>query len=833
MMDTQQKLGFDKVREMIAAKCSTHYAERRVADESFCTEEEIIMQRLCITDEMRLVCMFEDAFPSSGYIDARPFLMPLQAEESCISLESLVSLRTSQDTLRRIMAFFRSCDESLYPRLRAMADSVSYFPEVSRRIDLIIDKFGQVRDSASPELQAIRRSLREKEGTISKRINSILKKAQGDGIVDEGADVSVREGRILIPVAAANKRKLPGLVYDESASGKTAFVEPMEVVELNNQVRELRFEEQREILHILSEFTGFLRPYLPDIIAGAEYMGELDFIRAKALVAIDMKAGLPLLSRERTMILRKARHPLLERALSHEGKAIVPLTMELSPSRHILLISGPNAGGKSVCLKTVGLLQYMFQWGMLIPTSEISEMVVFDDIFIDIGDDQSIENDLSTYSSHLYNMKRLLEEAGKGSLVLIDEFGSGTEPAAGGAIAEAILRELDQRGVFGVITTHYTNLKLYADSSRGVINGAMQFDVQNIRPLFNLEVGLPGNSFAFEIARKIGLPETVLHKAEELAGSDYVDIERNLRKIARNKRQIDEKLARIRTTDKTLETITDKYQKELSEVKELRRKVLEEARAEAKEIVAEANRQVEATIRTIRETQADRERTREVRKSLDEFKQKIERKNVVDDSIIDRKMQQIVERRQRESERKAKRAGKALQAAGAAKKAGKVESPEGPVVPGDKVVIKDNGMVGEVTRVSAKMVWIAVGSITSRMKTDSVEKISAQKYKELQKPPKAVSSIDAYAISESRLNFKPQIDVRGARLNEALDIVTKFIDDAIMLGMGQVRILHGKGNGILREEIQKYLRTIPGVGQVRDEHIEAGGTGITVVTLDI
>ena len=569
-MVLEQKIGFDKVREKISAKCATQYAARKVAAEQMSRDGAEIMFRLRLTDEMRLICLFEDSFPAGGYLDTKEFLLPLQGEGTTIDLPSLRLLRTSLDTLRRILAFFQDCKDDLYPTLRQISASVGYEPEIARRIEHILDRTGDVRDSASPALGEIRRSLKAKEGQVSRRINAILGAAKGEGLVDTDAEVVVREGRVLIPVPAGAKKKLPGIVFDESASGKTAFVEPLEIIELGNQIRELQFEEQREIARILYEFTEFLRPYLGGLVAASEYLGEIDFIRAKALVALDMIAGMPILSENGELNLRRARHPLLEASLRREKKEIVPLTLSLTKDKHILLISGPNAGGKSVCLKTVGLLQYMFQWGMLIPTSEVSEMMIFDSIFIDIGDNQSLENDLSTYSSHLQNMREILTHATASSLVLIDEFGSGTEPAAGGAIAEAVLSRLDEMGVYGVITTHYTNLKLYADKSSGVVNGAMLFDGAAIKPLFQLQQGMPGNSFAFELARKMGLPSEVVKDAEERAGSEFVNIERNLRQIARSRRVLDEKLARIKSTDKTLERLTDKYQKELGEVKDLK-----------------------------------------------------------------------------------------------------------------------------------------------------------------------------------------------------------------------------------------------------------------------
>lgn len=831
MSSIEHKIGFDKVRSLTESKCLTQYAANKAQSEEISRDADEIALRLALTDEMHLISMFEDAFPSSGYIDTKPFLLPLAAEATYIDLPSLVRLKVAQETLRNMLVFFRGCKDDLYPNLRSISSSVTYHPEVSRRIGAILDKDNEVKDTASEQLLEIRRELRSKEGTISRRVASILKKAQAEGVVDEEASVSIREGRMLIPIAAANKKKLPGLVFDESASGKTAFVEPLEVVELTNQVRELHFREQREILRILLEFTDFIRPLLPDLISASEYIGEMDFIRAKALVAMDMIAGMPITSTTGELVLRKARHPLLEASLRREGKQIVPLNVSLTPAKRILLISGPNAGGKSVCLKTVGLLQYMFQWGMLIPTSEVSEMVIFDNIFIDIGDDQSLENDLSTYSSHLSNLKEILQNATDRSLVLIDEFGSGTEPAAGGAIAEAILAELERRGSYGVITTHYTNLKLYANGSSGVANGAMLFDAVAIRPMFQLEQGLPGNSFAFELARNIGLPETIVKDAETRAGSEFVNIERNLRKIARNRKVLDEKLARIKTTDKTLESLTDRYQKELEDIRELKKSIVNEAKKEAQEILDSANRQVENTIRNIKEAQAEREKTKTARKELENFRERLKDEEQTEmDRKIALKMKQITERKEREKARKEKR-GEAVAAKAA--DAAAVKEDNRPLAVGDKVRVKGSEMVGEVTRITTKTVSVSIGSIVSKMSAANLERISNQEYRQKTRPTKSVVSVDTAAISQRRLNFHPSIDIRGQRLTDALDIVTHFIDDALMFGMGQVKILHGKGNGVLREEIRRYLRTVNGVKSFRDEALDMGGAGITVVELDV
>ena len=837
----EQKIGFDRIRQIISDKCSTVYATERAATETFSNKASQIRKRLLLTDEMRLIMMFEDSFPSGGFIDCIDFLKPLESTSSAIDLLSLRKLKTMLETLRKVTAFFEDIKDGVYPNLKRMSAPIMSFPEVQRRIEGIIDRYGDIKDTASDILYEIRRSLREKEGAISRRMSAILKRAQEEGIVDSDAGVAVRDGKMLIPVSAANKKRLAGFIYDESATGKTAYIEPAEVVELDNQIKELKFSEQREILRILLEFTEFMRPYIPDLLDAAKYLGEIDFIMAKAQVALEFIAGMPVISDNGEMNLRKARHPLLERALRKEKKEIVPLTASLTPSKHILLISGPNAGGKSVCLKTVGLLQYMFQWGMLIPTSETSEMMVFDRIMVDIGDDQSIDNDLSTYSSFLVNMKDMLAKADNKTLILIDEFGSGTEPAAGGAIAEAILCEFDKRGAYGVITTHYTNLKLYASADTGVMNGAMMFDVKNIAPMFKLEMGLPGNSFAFELARKTGLPEAIIKDAETRAGEEFVGIERNLRKIARNRKALDEKLERIKNTDRTLENITDKYQKELLQIKTLKKEIIDEAKKEAEAIIKGANKQVENTIKTIRESQAAKEETQEARKGLQDFMSilaaKKEQEQKEKDDYIEKKIRQLDARKERQKQRKAQKADHRAQQEQMEQQAEQMRMEafrSAPLKAGEKVRVKANGMVGEVVKVSAKAVVVTIGNISSKMPLDKVERITSNEFKSAVKEnARPVSSVKVdSSLSERKLNFSTELDVRGERLNDAVEKVTRYIDDAIMLNVSSVRIIHGKGTGVLRDELQKLIRTMPGVASAKDEHIQFGGSGVTVVTFD-
>ncbi len=815
----ENKLGFDKIRKIISDRCLTDYAAQRVEQEEFSNNPKEIEERLALTDEMRLIMMFEENFPSTGYIDAIPFLEGLEKAGSCIDVLSLAKLKTTTDTIRRVLHFFASIKDGIYPRLKRLASPVKSFPEIQRRIESILDRYGEIKDSASEKLFEIRSAIRSRESSISKRANAILRQAQADGLVDADASVNIRDGKFLIPVNSSAKRKLRGFVYDESSTGKTTFIEPEEIVALENELAALRFDEAREIQKILYEFTEFIRPYIPELIEGARFLGEIDFLMAKAQTALDFIAGMPVISRDGSLSLRKARHPLLEKALRQDGRNMVPLTITLSESKRILLISGPNAGGKSVCLKTTGLLQYMFQWGMLIPTSETSELPIFDRIIVSIGDNQNIENDLSTYSSFLVDMRELLACANEKTLVLIDEFGSGTEPAAGGAIAEAILAEIDKRGVYGVITTHYTNLKLYASSQGSrITNGAMLYDSSKIEPMFRLEIGLPGNSFAFELARKMKLPEAIVKDAENRAGEEFVGIEKNLRKIVRNRRALDEKLQKVKKSDKALSGLTEQYQKELEDIKTLREKILDEARAEAESIVKGAGRQVEKTIRDIKEAQAEKESTKAARMELQGFLGGLEQKKIGEqkkrDAYLDKKLQQLNKRNSRQENKTTPAEQEKLSA---------------PLKVGEKARVKESGMVGEVAKVSNKSITLIIGNISSTMSPSKVERISSNEFREASRKTFAPKrQVYDESITERKLSFSPELDIRGERLSDALNIVQGYIDDAIMLNVGYVRIVHGKGTGVLREEIQKYLRSIPGLS-VSDEDIRNGGTGVTVV----
>ena len=745
-------------------------------------------------------------------------------EGAFLDVEEVVSLRAALTAVEEVVTFLLGRGEERYPALGACSEGVATFPGIVRAIDAIVDRFGEVKDSASPELQRIRRAIREREGQAAKRLQQVLASAKGAGIVDADAQISIRDGRAVIPVAAANKRKLNGFIHDESATGKTFYVEPVEVVEINNELRELEYAERREIVRILTDFTQLVRAEADAVEASGDYLARIDMLRAKGRWASQNGCVKPILSTDDRLELRNARHPLLQQTLRAQGRETVPLEMRLDRHGRILVISGPNAGGKSVCLKTTGIIQYMFQCGFPVPASEVSELPVFRSIFIDIGDEQSIDNDLSTYSSHLLNMKHMLAGASDRTLVLIDEFGSGTEPTIGGAIAEAILERLLERGCYGVITTHYANIKYYASNTDGIANGAMMFDVQQIRPLFRLEQGKPGSSFAVEIARKIGLPEEIIRAASEKAGSDHINIEKQLREIARDKRYWEQKRDRIRLTDRRVEELEQTYAEQLANIRAERQEILKQARQEAERLVAEANRQIENTIRTIRESQAEKELTRLARRALDEFRETVDRSASAErDAAVAREMERIERRRQRRAERKA-------QQGAAPQPAPEPEKPREAEV-GSKVRMAGQQMVGEVRSVKGRKAQVAFGQILTTVDRSLLTVVSNNEYREAMRPQSARTVVSA-AISSRKLNFKDHIDVRGMRAAEALETVRDFIDDAVMVGVGTVTILHGKGTGALKEEIRRYLATVPEVARAADEHADRGGAGITVVTFD-
>ena len=820
----EQKIGFDRLREQVAALCTMRAARGLLAAEGFTTSAREIVRRLSLADEMRLLLEMNPDFPGGDYPDMDHVVAKLRVEGAFLDVEEVVTLRRALAMVGQLVAFIGARGQQ-YPALYDLTRGVEAFPAIVQRIDAIIDPFCAVRDGASPELAEIRRAIREREGQAAKRLQQVLAAAKSAGIVDADAQLSVRDGKTVIPVSAANKRKLNGFIHDESATGRTFYVEPVEVVELNNELRELEYAERREIVRILTEFTETVRPDAELIAASGDYLAEVDMLRAKGRWASANGCVKPIVSTDDRLVLKDARHPLLQQTLRAQGREIVPLNMQLDKRKRILVISGPNAGGKSVCLKTTGIVQYMLQCGFPVPASEISELPVFGSIFIDIGDEQSIDNDLSTYSSHLVNMKNMLSGASDRTLVLIDEFGSGTEPTIGGAIAEAILERLLERGCYGVITTHYANIKYYAASTDGIANGAMTFDVQHIRPLFRLETGKPGSSFAVEIARKIGLPEEIIRSAAEKAGSEHINLEKQLREIARDKHYWEQKRDRIRLTDRKVEELEQSYAEQLAKIRAERQEILKKAKQEAQALIADANRQIENTIRTIRETQAEKETTRLARKELDDFRAAAEQADAAErDAEIAREIERIERRRQRRAERKAQR-GEAA-APGSAPEPPKKREVEA----GSKVRMLGQEMVGEVRAVKGKKAQVAFGQILTTVDKALLTVVSNNEYREATRPT-TVRTVVSADISARKLAFRDHIDVRGMRSIEALDAVQQFIDDALMVGVGSVTILHGKGTGALKEEIRRYLRTVPEVESAVDEHADRGGAGITVVTL--
>ena len=820
----EQKIGFDRLREQVAARCTMRAARARLAGETFSTSAREIARRLTLADEMRLLLDMEHEFPGGEYPDVDHIVAKLRVEGSFLDVEEVVTLHRALTVVGGIVAFILNREEQ-YPALHARSRGVAAFPEIVQRIDAIVDRFGNVKDNASPGLLEIRRAVREREGQAAKRLQAVLSAAKNAGIVDADAQISIREGKAVIPVAAANKRKLQGFIHDESATGRTFYVEPVEVVEINNELRELEYAERREIVRILSEFTDSVRPDAELIADSGDYLAEIDMLRAKGRWASENGCVKPIVSTDDRLVLKNARHPLLQQTLRAQGREVVPLDMQLDRRKHILVISGPNAGGKSVCLKTTGIVQYMFQCGFLVPASEVSELPVFRSIFIDIGDEQSIDDDLSTYSSHLLNMKNMLAGASSATLVLIDEFGSGTEPVIGGAIAEAILERLLAKGCYGVITTHYANIKYYASNAEGIANGAMMFDVQHIRPLFRLETGKPGSSFAVEIARKIGLPEEIIRIAGEKAGSDHINIEKQLREIARDKHYWEQKRDRIRLTDRKIEELEQSYAAQLARIRQERSEILRAAKAEARELMAEANRRIEQTIKEIREAQAEREMTRFIRRDLDAFKERVEQADAVDAekaARIEREMEKLRRRRERREERRRQPV-----AAGGAQPV--VAPPPREIEVGSKVVLEGQQTPGVVQSLKGDKVQVAFGQLLTTVDRKRLRVVSNSEYREATRPVTArtVVSVD---VAARKLNFKDHIDVRGMRASEAVEAVQSFIDDALMVGVGSVTILHGKGTGALKEEIRRYLRTVPDIAGVADEHADRGGAGITVVT---
>ncbi len=833
----EQKIGFDEIRRLLRERCLSTLGKEMVDQMSMSTRADSINEWLTQVREFRRISEEAAEFPLQYFFDLRASVARLRLEGTHMDEGELFDLRRSQDTVCRIVSFLNRPEGTdsqgapvfPYPALQRLTDGILTVPDLIRRIDQILDPYGKIRDNASADLQQIRRDLARTEGSISRILNSILRAAQSEGLVEKDVTPTLRDGRLVIPVAPAMKRKVKGIVHDESASGKTVFIEPTEVVEANNRVRELEMDERREIIRILTDFAKEIRPHVPALTDSYRFLAKIDLIRAKAELAQLFNAYEPVVEKYPHIDWIRAIHPLLQLSLAKQEKKVVPLDIMLTREQHILIISGPNAGGKSVCLKTAGLLQYMLQCGLSIPVSERSRTGIFDHIMIDIGDEQSIENDLSTYSSHLLNMKNMMRQANEHTLLLIDEFGTGTEPLIGGAIAESVLRQFCKKKAWGIITTHYQNLKHFAEDHEGVVNGAMLYDRHEMRALFQLQIGQPGSSFAIEIARKTGIPEEVIKDASEIVGSDYIQSDKYLQDIVRDKRYWESKRQTIHQREKEMEKTIAHYEQTIRELEQSRKEVLQRAKAQAEELLAESNRRIENTIREIKESQAEKEETRRIREELNTFKQEVSDIDTrATDEMIERKMQKI--QRRQEKKRKKKESPLPVPPRGEGAAARSTTNKAAEISAGDTVRIKGLSTVGTVESIDGKMATVIFGDMRTKMRTERLEHAEKPRQEEVHTHIQ-VSRETRETMDNRRLNFRQDIDVRGMRGDEALNAVMYFIDDAILVGMSRVRILHGTGNGILRQLIRQYLATVPNVTHFQDEHVQFGGAGITVVDL--
>ena len=843
----EDKIGFNEIRTLLRERCLSYLGKEEVDKITFMDNVKAINTQLSRVREFRRLQEEEENFPLNYFFDVRQSVARLRLEGTHMEEDELFDLRRSLGTVNDIVTYLNRTDEDAavaatddgwrkdpvypYPALHELAEGVVTFPQILQRIDQILDKFGKIRDTASPELLNIRRELAKVEGSISRTLYSILRSAQSEGLIEKDVTPAMRDGRLVIPVVPTMKRKIKGIVHDESASGKTLFIEPTEVVEANNRVRELEAEERREVIRILTEMAKVIRPHVPQILDSYKLLAQVDMLRAKTELAKLIGGIEPEVGKYPHIDWIGATHPLLRLSLQKQGKKVVPLEITLTRNKRMLIISGPNAGGKSVCLKTVGLVQYMLQCGLSVPMSERSQTGIFQNILIDIGDEQSIEDDLSTYSSHLTNMKNMMKSANDRTLILIDEFGTGTEPQIGGAIAEAVLKQFCIKRAYGVITTHYQNLKHFADSHEGVVNGAMLYDRHQMQALFQLQIGQPGSSFAIEIARKIGLPEQVIHDASEIVGSDYIQSDKYLQDIVRDKRYWESKRQTIHQREKQMEQTIAKYESEISDLAKSRKEVLAKAKERAEELFKESNKKIENVIREIREKQAEKEETKKLRDSLRDFKEGIsDMDKQAEDDKIARKMAQILRRKENKKNRKKGDPSSSGQDKDNTSAATTLSTVSAPLKEGDTVRIKGTTSVGKIESIQGKNATVIFGDLRSTTSLKKLEHATAPKREE-PRPFMTVGRQTRETIDEKKLNFKQDLDVRGMRGDEALNAVMYFIDDATLVGMSRVRILHGTGTGILRQLIRQYLATVPAVTSYKDEHVQFGGAGITVVDL--
>lgn len=813
--DFESKLGFDTVRGLVADKCVSRMGREEVAAMSFSSDFDEVKSRLLQTAEMTELLRRRVDMPGGTLYDVGPYLAEIKAEGSYMTADRLHKLAKMLDTMRAVHDFFTRADSEngrpSWPALARVFESMKTFPVIHAEIDRCISQHGEVKDTASDTLYDIRRQISSMGGSMSRAMRRVLDRAVSEGIVESGVAPSLRDGRMVIPVPAAMKRRLGGIIHDESATGKTIYIEPAEVVEAGNRLRELEMEEHREIVSILVGVAAVIRPHIDDVAGAVKLLGVLDFIRAKGQFALETDAQMPVLERTPEIDWYHAVHPVLMLTLRRQGRETVPLNLQLDSKTRFLIISGPNAGGKSVCLKTVGIVQYMTQCGLLPTLYSNSHIGIFRNLFVDIGDEQSIENDLSTYSSHLRNMKYFMAHSDKSTLILADEMGSGTEPQIGGALAQAILQRLAQSGCMGVITTHYQNLKTFAEDTEGFVNGAMLYDRQHLRPTFQLSIGSPGSSFALEIARNIGLPPEVVESAKVIVGSDYVNADKFLLDIQRDRRYWANKRQNIKEKENRLDDILSKYEGTAESLRSQRAAIIADARREAKEILKTANARLEGAIRDIRSVQAEKERTKAIRHELEVYKASLDKEESGENNLPD-VLKPLRRKSRRQKEKTAKPAHEAKKE----------------IVAGDYVRMADGGVVGRVLSIQGKKAEVAFGALRTFVELSRLQ--PAKKPAESALTSGNSISTSTWAGSrEHQLNFKQEIDVRGMRADEALQAVTYFIDDAIQFNASRVRILHGTGHGILKTLIRQMLKANGAVASAVDEDVRFGGAGITVV----
>lgn len=801
----EQKIGFATLRQQLEANCLSALGRQHVARMEFQTKHEPLLKLLLQTDEFAYLLRSGADFPASHYHDARAHFKRAALPGAYLDVEAFYEVKMSMRTIRQALTFFSQADEGEFPALRLLGVGIQVDRNLLAALDKVVDDDGAVRDDASPLLRQIRQELIQRQLQLRKQIAGILRHAKTEGWIPGDSEPTIRGGRLVLPVIAEHKRKVKGLIHDESASGQTVFIEPAEVFELNNDIKDLQNAYQRELIRILTALTDQLRPHLPDLRKAYDYLGLLDFIRAKARLAVQLDCQMPVLFPKPLVAWRGVRHPLLQLAFAEhkrengDPRQVVPLDLELNNEQRLLVISGPNAGGKSVSLKTVGLVQCMLQMGLLIPCADGSAAGVFDDIFLDIGDEQSLENDLSTYSSHLLAMKQFMLLAGKKSLVLIDEFGTGTEPSLGGAIAEAVLEELNRSRVFGVVTTHYTNLKNFAERTPGLVNGAMRYDPERLQPLYRLEVGKPGSSFAIEIARKIGLPKDVVERASQLVGKDKINYDQLLESLEKEKTELEQRTAEAAKQERRLKKAAQEYADLKKHLEDTRLETLREAKQQAKALLVNTNQKIEATIGEIRRGNAEKEVNKQAREKLDEFV---------------RKELQIEPPKPRPTRELAATHGLAA---------------------GDKVALLGQEGHGDVVSVKGKTAEVMFGGLKTLVKVNQLEKLSRAEIREREQAAKAAASKNATGgninMTSRMADFSPTLDLRGERAEDALTKTMSFVDDAVMLGMPEIKFLHGRGNGVLRQVVRDYLRSQRAVASVGDEHADRGGDGVTIAVL--